>query len=172
MSGIKNAISKLMGHQQRAVLEAGTKAPAFELKDIDGTSHSLESILEKGPALLALFKIGCPVCQMTFPFLDRLAHTSSVQIIGISQDEADATRLFNRRFGVNFPVLIDPARDGYLVSNAFGISSVPTMFLVEPDGTISKTIVGFVKKELLEIGNRIGVVPFRPDENVPEWKAG
>ncbi len=119
-----------------------------------------------------MYKVSCPVCQLTFPFLERLAKNDAVRVIGISQDDAKSTTAFNERFAVTFPTLLDEAKEGYPVSNGFGISAVPTVFVVETDGKISKTIEGFSKRDLEDVGNRVHVKPFRPDEYVPEFKAG
>jgi peroxiredoxin len=104
------------------MLEAGAYAPVVELKDTEGNQRSLEQMLATGPVLLAFFKISCPVCQMTAPFLSRLAKSESVQVVGVSQDDAAATKGFNQRFGVTFPVLIDEGRAGYPASNSYGIT--------------------------------------------------
>jgi peroxiredoxin len=154
------------------MLEAGARAPSFRLKGLDGAAVSLDEILAKGPALLAFYKISCPVCQLTFPYLERLAAGSPIQIIGISQDDVAATEGFNQRFGVTFPTLLDQAKDSYPASNAFGITNVPTLFLVEPDGQIASAFSGFSKRDLEALGERASVKPFRAGENVPEWKAG
>src|SRR5438128_1391629 len=100
----------MWGKRRQSMLEAGTKAPAFHLKSSNGTGMAMKDALAKEPALLAFFKIGCPVCQLTFPYLERLAGNPAVQIIGISQDDADATKFFNERFGVTFPTLIDESK--------------------------------------------------------------
>jgi peroxiredoxin len=153
------------------MLEAGAKAPSFTLASASGEKQSLSGILERGPALLALFKISCPTCQVTFPVLDRLAK-GSLQVFGISQDDERGTAYFERALHLTMPMLLDHESDGYPVSNAFGITHVPALFLVEQDGTVSLASVGFSKHDLEAIGRRAGVEPFRPDEKVPEWKAG
>ena len=153
------------------MLKAGAKAPSFTLDDISGGKKSLSDVLARGPALLALYKISCPVCQMTLPFLDRIAK-GTLQVIAISQDEEPGTARFRATYGVSVPTLLDHERDGYPASNAFGISHVPSLFLVEPDGTISLASEGFIKRDIEAIAGRAGVVPFRPDEKIPEWKAG
>jgi peroxiredoxin Q/BCP len=162
----------MWGRHKKAMLEAGALAPSFRLKDLGGAAVSLEEILSKGPALLAFYKVSCPVCQLTFPFLERLATGPSIQIIGISQDDASATQGFNQRFGVTFSTLLDPAKESYPASNSFGITNVPSMFLVEPDGHIASAFSGFSKRDLDALGQRAGVPAFRANENVPEWKAG
>ena len=162
----------MFGKKRSAMLEPGSKAPAFELRNLDGTTKPAKAILEDGPALIAFFKIGCPVCQMTMPFLERLAGHKGLQIVGISQDDAGSTRKFNDRFGVTFATLLDEAKAGYPVSNAFGISSVPSLFVLEQDGTISKAFAGFSKRDIQALGDRVGVQPFRPDEKVPDLRPG
>ncbi len=162
----------MFGRKRSPMLEAGSKAPAFELRDLNGVSQPAKAILEEGPALLAFFKIGCPVCQMTMPFLERLVGQKSLQIIGISQDDPAATRKFNDRFGVTFATLLDEPKAGYPASNAFGITNVPSMFVLERDGTISRAFAGFSKKDIQALGERVGIQPFKPDEKVPEFRPG
>jgi peroxiredoxin len=161
----------MFGRRSKTLIGAGAKAPAFRLPGLAGSTQSLQDILARGPALVAFFKISCPVCQLTVPYLERLSATSAIQVIGISQDEAGATRGFAGRFGLTFPILLDSA-DDYAASNAYGISSVPTLFVIEPDGTVTKSFAGFSKRDFEELGTRAGVVPFGSEDQVPEWKAG
>ena len=121
--------------------------------------------------LLVFFKVTCPVCQLTLPFLERLHQSGTLPVVGISQNDAADTREFNAGFGVSFPMLLDP-EDSFPASNAYGISSVPTAFLVEPDGRISRTIEGWRKREIEALGQMTGASLFRTGDNVPEWKAG
>ena len=162
----------MFGHKKKPMAAAGTKAPGFDLTGLDGAPHSLDEFLKRGPALVVFYKISCPVCQLTAPYLERLAPSESLQVIGISQDDAESTRQFNHRFGVTFPTLVDPDAKDYPVSNAYGISSVPSLFVVEPGGEISTAFNGFSKRDLEALGQRAGVEMFKAADNVPEWKAG
>ncbi|SPF33532.1 Redoxin domain protein [Candidatus Sulfopaludibacter sp. SbA4] len=157
------------------LLQAGARAPDFRLPRLiegkAGGEATLGELLTGGEALLAFFKVTCPVCQLTFPFLERL-HQGTLKIYGISQNDVKDTREFNREFGVTFPTLLDPEDDDFEASNAFGISSVPTMFLVESDGAISRVMEGWSKREIEWLGGKAGVRPFRQGDNVPEWKPG
>ena len=81
------------GPKDMAALPAGTKAPDFTLPDVssgkDGGSFSLQAALQNGPVLAAFFKVSCPTCQYTFPFLERIhqAHGDTrITIVGISQE--------------------------------------------------------------------------------------
>jgi peroxiredoxin len=161
--------------KQMRMLEAGQPAPGFELADLGGAVRALPQILAQGPALLAFFKVSCPTCQLTLPFLERIwkgRRDSTPQMIAISQDDERSTREFHKQFGITFPTLLDREEKNYPASNAFQISHVPSLFLVEPGGRISWTLEGFGRKEIAALGDKFGVAPFREEEYVPEWKSG
>ncbi|HEY6389581.1 MAG TPA: TlpA disulfide reductase family protein [Candidatus Acidoferrum sp.] len=161
---------------------AGNMAPGFSLKAPDGTGYSLQALLQQGPVMAAFFKVSCPVCQFTFPFLERMYKRyggDGVTSLGISQDDARATKDFAKEFGITFPMLLDEKQNGYPASNAYGLTNVPTIFLIETDGTVKISCMGFDKKDLESIAatlaERKQTVPaalFRPEESVPAHKPG
>jgi peroxiredoxin len=162
-------------------LVAGNIAPGFSLNALDNKEYSLNILMERGPVLAAFFKISCPVCQFTFPFLERLYRRyggDGVTFLGISQDDTKSTSRFAKEYGITFPILLDDP-DGYLVSNAYGLTNVPTSFLVDTYGKIKVSCMGFDKKDLETIAaelaerKKISLAPlFRPDEVVPANKPG
>jgi peroxiredoxin len=174
-------LKKLFGGKKMSALIAGTFAPDFTLSTLEAKEFSLREALAHGPVLLVFFKISCPVCQFTFPFIERIyqAHGSrNVAIIGISQNDRKETVSFLKEFGGTFPVLLDDAKT-YPVSNAYGLTNVPTLFWIGQDGTIEISRVGWMRKEIDEINRRAaelsGIRPvpvFRGDENIPEFRAG
>lgn len=161
-------------------IAVGDAAPDFTLKSLDGKEYSLPKLLEKGPVVAAFFKISCPVCQFTFPYLQRLAERysgNSATVIAISQDDARGTAEFNREYGVKFTTLLDEA--GYPVSDAYGLSMVPTIFLIDTDGKVKVSCMGFDKSDLekiaAELSQRRKIAAaslFRPDEVIPAQKPG
>jgi len=163
-------------------VDAGRTAPGFSLKGPDGTTYSLEALRQKGPVVAAFFKISCPVCQFTFPFLQRLYQRyggDNVTLLGISQDDAKATAGFARQCGVTFPMALDEKEKGYPASNAYGLTSVPTIFLIDTDGTVRVASMGFVKDDLeriaAELAERRKIAPailFAPTESVPANRPG
>ena len=163
-----------------AALPAGTAAPGILLKDSEGKPASLAEALKKGAVLASFFKVSCPVCQFTFPFLERLHEMyggGNVTFLGISQNDSKDTREFMREFGTQFPVLIDDR--GYPASNQYGLTNVPTLFWIAPDGKIRVTSVGFSKLDLEQIASeaaRASGKPaqplFRPGEVIPDYKPG
>jgi peroxiredoxin len=158
----------------------GQRAPEFALKALDCKDRSLSSLLSRGAVVAAFFKISCPVCQFTFPFLERLHEqfgSDGVTILGISQDDARDTRMFNKEYGVKFLTLLD--EHPYPVSNTYSLTNVPTIFLIESDKTIKVSSVGFSKSDLekiaveLALRKNLPAVPFfRSNEVVPAYKPG
>jgi peroxiredoxin len=161
-------------------IESGNTAPGFSLKALDGKQYSLDSLLARGPVVLAFFKISCPVCQFTFPFLQRIFERfagKNVAVIGISQDDARNTKEFNQEYGVTFPTLLDD--NSYTVSNAYGLTNVPTIFLIEADGNVKVSSMGFDKADLEKIARELAQNQnmatsslFLPSEIVPAHKPG
>jgi peroxiredoxin len=162
-------------------LAVGRNAPDFTLSTMDGKSFSLRDALVHGPVVAAFFKISCPVCQYAFPFLERIYKaygSKNVTIVGVSQNNAKDTGLFIKEYGVTFPVLLDET-NSYPVSNAYGLTNVPTVFWIDSDGTIEVSSVGWVQEEIEEINQKFAEAGkssqqpvFRPDESIPAYRPG
>jgi peroxiredoxin len=162
-------------------LANGAKAPDFELKTLDGKPFSLGNALTRAQVVLAFFKVSCPTCQYAFPFLERLHQAyaaNGVSLVGISQNGGKDTAAFNKEFGVTFPVLLDDT-DSYPVSNAYGLTNVPTIFWIAQDGEIEVSSVAWVKadfeqinRKMAEAGKTAPAVVFKPGEDVRDFRAG
>jgi peroxiredoxin len=158
----------------------GKTGPLFNLDGTDGEPNSLQAALRKGPVLAVFFKVACPTCQYTLPFIERLYRQfadKDIQIWGISQDDAGASRRFAKEYNLTFPILVD--QNHYATSRQYGVKYVPTMFLIKPDGQVETRSEGFSKVDLLDIqkslAHHLSAEPgefFRPDEKVPEHKPG
>lgn len=153
------------------MLGPGDRAPRLDLVSPDGRRQPLEELWSGAAVVLVVFKISCPVCQLALPVLERISG-AGLRFVAVSQDNAASSASFAARFRITFPILLDPAADGYPVSNALGVSSVPSIFVIEPDGIISKSFAGFSKAEIEDLGRRANAEPFLLGENVPQWKAG
>ena len=146
-------------------------APDFELHDMNGRSHRLADALARGPVALAFYKSGCPTCQFTFPYIQKIfskaGKTADWTLWGVSEDDTDETRRFAKEYGITFDLLID--EHPYAVSAAYGLQYVPAIFLIQPGGTISVSEFGFTKAGL----NRIaGFEFFTPNDGLPEARPG
>jgi peroxiredoxin len=165
--------TRIMGRKQALrLLEVGETAPDFRLQNLEGGSAAFSELWGEGRVLLAFFKISCPVCQLTLPFLQRIHNAGGLRIVPVSQDSGRDTHEFNQAFSLTLPMLLDTSQAGYPASNAYGISRVPTMFLVEQDGRIARVLEGWNRQEIERLGTDAGVAVIRPEERVPVWKAG
>ena len=162
----------MAARRQRQLVEIGTPAAGFRVATLEGGEATLAGLTAEARVLLVFFKISCPVCQLSMPFLERLHASGGLAVYGISQNDAESTREFTGYFKVTFPILLDSEDEGFPASNEFGISSVPTMFLVEPDGVISRVVEGWNRIDMEGLGVEAGFGLFREGDNVPAWKAG
>ena len=162
-------------------LATGVRAPEFTVTTTDGRAISLKEALKRGPVLAAFFKISCPVCQMTLPYLERIYKaypTDKLTFLGISQNDKKDTQSFAREYSISFPLGIDP-EGKYPASNAYGLTNVPTIFFIQQDGSIELSSVGWSKPDIEELNRRVAEIAgarpkpvFKPGEDVPEFKAG
>ena len=164
-----------------AALGAGKRAPEFSLPTVDGKQVSLHDALQKGPVVLAFFKVSCPVCQYAFPFYQRMYEANrggDVTFIGISQDSARDAQKFMKQFGVTFPVALDDSRN-YAASNAYGLTNVPSLFYIQPGGEIEVSSVGWSKADVEAINQKLAerhhqkpALLWRKGDDLRDFRAG
>ena len=162
-------------------LEAGVKAPAVKLPLVAGGTFDLAEALKRGPVVVAFFKISCPVCQFTFPYLERIYRSypqGQYTLLGVSQDEENYTEEFAREYGISFPLALEDV-DEYAVSNAYGLTNVPTIFMISPGGGVQLTIIGWDRREMEKLNREVARVSgaavnilFQPGEDIPESQPG
>jgi len=155
------------------MLETGDHAPEFQLADANGVCRDSRTLAGGGRALFVFYKASCPVCQLTSPFLDRLAHRSTLPVVFIAQDDPKVAARFNQQFGIFAAItLFDDKR--YTVSNSFGIVSVPSIFLIEETGIIARAWAGFSREEMKALSEDAGQSIFTAEEmtRVPLYKPG
>jgi len=164
-----------------AALTAGKPAPEFTLPTTGGQAWSLAEARRRGPVVLAFFKASCPVCQLAFPYLQRLYEAypkERMSVVGVSQNPLQETLAFMSDYDVRFPVVLDDTHQ-FPVSNAYGLTNVPTVFLIGRDGVIQASSVGWARREIEDINAGLAQATavarrkiFHPGEDVPEFRAG
>ena len=165
-----------------SALITGEIAPDFILTTREGKSVNLQQLLQRGPVVLAFFKISCPVCQYAFPFYERMAQAnknSAASFLGICQNSVSDAKAFAREYGVTFPIVVDNDANRYKVSNAYGLTNVPTLFYIAPDGQVEVASVGWSKGDVDEMNSRLAELRnenpptlWRAGEDVPAFRAG
>jgi peroxiredoxin len=129
---------------------------------------------------LVFFKVSCPTCQYALPFYERLYKAygeKGIALLGVSQNNGQDTAAFAKQFGITFPILLDETH--YPVSNAYGLTNVPTLFWIAQDGEIEISSVGWVKTDFELVNGKmagtsdtIPVSMFKPGEDVRDFRAG
>ena len=165
-----------------AALTAGKRAPEINLSLTEaGKNFTLAGALQRGPVLAAFFKVSCPVCQLAFPYLERIHKAygnKNFTLIGISQDAPVDSISFAKQYGVTFPIAVDPSGK-YQVSNAYGLTNVPTLLWISPSGVIELTSAGWDKKDVQRL-NQFAAAAARMDQKelfpagdqAPDFKPG
>ena len=159
-----------MGWGNQPTLREGQTAPDVALTRLDGDVVSLSDLVSTGPVLLAFYKDTCPVCQMTLPYLNRI-RGGKLKVAAVSQDNGARSAAFERDWGIEYGTLIDPA-DEYKASNAFGITHVPAMFVIDTGRKIVWASVGFVRADLEGLEELAGMAVLTEADNVPAAKPG
>lgn len=93
------------------MLETGTKAPSFCLKDQNGAVRSLEEF--QGKKLLVYFyskdnTSGCTKQAIGYSELAEAFLEKGVTILGISKDSEQSHKKFEEKYGLKITLLSDP----------------------------------------------------------------
>lgn len=162
------------------VIPAGTRAPGFTLPRLGGGEVALPDRAVTGLTLVVFYKNSCPTCRLAFPFVQRMHEQVEPQggrIVAVSQDSLAEAGSFAREFGLTMPIVVDgPA---WPVSREYELVSVPTFYLLDRDGMVVRSTVGFGKQELrrmaVDLADSVGApepVLYRDGESVPDFKPG
>ena len=160
-------------------LAPGTKAPTFSLPALDG-SGTVDGPV-RGPLTLLLFaKASCPTCRWAMPIFRTLherATDTGLSVLGVFQDDPDVERAAAAELGVTFPVGLEGRP--WPTAEAYGLTTVPTFFLLDADGEVLVTSPGFSREDLLEAPKRAAeldggeaVDPFPEEMDVPAYRPG
>ncbi|HET6372606.1 MAG TPA: TlpA disulfide reductase family protein [Candidatus Polarisedimenticolia bacterium] len=147
------ALSTMLGGEAAWPAETslvGRPAPAFILRDMKGGEVSL-SDLRGRVVVLHFWATWCPMCRSEMPALQEFsrAHPENVIVLGVNLGERKKTvAAYQADLGLTFPVLRDPRGK---VAAAYGVMSLPTTFLVGPDGVAAAQLpMGLLQREDLE----------------------
>ncbi|MDQ6799092.1 MAG: peroxiredoxin family protein [Actinomycetota bacterium] len=152
-----------------AVLAAGATAPSFTLPDAV-TGEAVTDPWQGGRTVIAFFKVTCPVCKMVAPKLTAMAE-SGARIVAVGEDPPAALQRYAREEGQQVPTVSEASP--YAVSDAYGISTVPTIFLVEPDGTVAEAVGGWDRARWNAVAAAFGAPAISDDgDGLPVFRPG
>ena len=137
------ALLILFSVSAKAQVKEGENAPNFTLKNLDGKEISLNQFRGKH-VLINFWATWCGPCKIEMPSLEALYERfkdRNFVLLAISNDMfgANIVKPFVKAHNINFPVLLDQRLK---VSNAFGVVSLPTTFMIDPQGKIIGALFG------------------------------
>lgn len=125
-----------------AELEAGERAPDFELPSQSGEVVRLRDYLGKKNVVLYFypkdFTAGCTAEAKGFRESYQVFSDTDTEVIGVSGDSVETHHRFQEQCGLPFNLLSDAGRkvrELYGVSSTFGLSGRVT-FVIDKDGII------------------------------------
>ncbi len=122
-----------------ASVEVGKKAPAFTLKDAEGTEHALDGFLKNKYTVLMFIATQCPVSNA---YNKRMADLSkdyaskNIAFVGINsnkQEDVEEIKEHSAKHGFTFPVLKDWNN---IVADEYGTQVTPEVFVLDGKGVI------------------------------------
>lgn len=122
----------------------GKKAPAFDLKTLDGQSAALAA--NKGNVVvLDFWATWCGPCVAAMPHLQELANNTELQGQGLRvyavnlRESPDKVKAFIEQNNYTLTVPMD--KDG-AVATQYKVQGIPTQVVIGRDGMIKKVFVG------------------------------
>ncbi|MEC1679849.1 thiol-disulfide oxidoreductase ResA [Bacillus mojavensis] len=130
-------------------ISEGSEAPNFVLEDTDGERIELSDLKGKG-VFLNFWGTWCEPCKKEFPYMAnqyKYFQDQGVEIVAVNVGESKiAVHNFMKSYGVNFPVVLDTDRQ---VLDAYGVSPLPTTFLINPEGKVVKVVTGTMTESMI-----------------------
>jgi thiol-disulfide isomerase/thioredoxin len=134
-------------------------------------------VVHEGPVALVFYKVTCPVCQMAAPKIDAMARSYPGRVVGVGQDPTDELERFGREFRMGIAAVVDVP--SYDVSNAYGIETVPTLFVIDGAGVVADTVVSWDRagynRASARLAELLGVEPVTvsdPSDGLPPFRPG
>ncbi len=120
----------------------GQPAPDVRLEDLAGRTWSLDDA-EGRLVWVNFWATSCEPCRTEMPAMQRLAaaYPDELLILGVDWGEgADAVTDFVDRYGVEYPILMDPTLETYY--RWAGTDGLPRHYFIGAEGTVLREVIG------------------------------
>lgn len=129
----------------------GNMAPDFALTSADGKTIKLSDFRGK-VVILDFWATWCPPCKAEIPDFIKLYSQykdDGFQMLGVSLDQGgmSVVKPFMKSYGINYPIMLG---NNQIVADYGGISAIPTTFIIDKQGRIRASFVGYKPMSVFE----------------------
>ena len=120
----------------------GQPAPRLSLEDLDGRTWSTADA-DGRLVWVNFWATSCEPCRMEMPAMQRLAeaYPDDLLVLGVDWGEGrDAVTDFVERYGVEYPILLDPTLETYY--RWAGTDGLPRHYFIGAEGTVLREVIG------------------------------
>ena len=127
-------------------IDKGQAVPELSFRPLDGGKVVIGK--GEGPALVVFWATWCPACRRELPSIQRIYRAyrdTGLKVLALTDEVGDETRVkaFLREKSYSFPVAIERGN----ARRAFGINTIPTVYVVDGQGKVAWYNVGVTDEE-------------------------
>lgn len=127
------------------LVKAGTQAPDFKMKTIDGKTFQL-SKLKGRTVVLDFWASWCPDCRKDAPEVVRMQQEygpQGVEFVGVSMDtDVEAWRKACEKYGIRYTQVSELKKFKETdIAKAYGVKWIPSMVVIDRDGKVALSTV-------------------------------
>lgn len=143
LAGLAMAAPEMIPEEDLVLV--GRTAPEIELKTLDGAEFSLAALRGK-TVILSFWASWCGPCRQELPALSELQKTrSDIAIYAVNVDRIRGkAQGFLRSVKFDLPIVWD---NESVAMGQWNVMSMPTMFLIDSQGTVKWRKVGYSKEK-------------------------
>ena len=120
----------------------GQPAPSLAAEDLDGREWSVDEA-DGRVVWVNFWATSCEPCRTEMPAMQRLAeeYGDELLILGVDWgEERAAVAAFAERYGVTYPILLDPGLENYYAWA--GTDGLPRHYFIGEAGTVLREVIG------------------------------
>jgi peroxiredoxin len=128
-------------------LAAGTEAPDFQLKNLQGHTVKLSDFRGK-KVMLNFWAPWCPPCKQEMPEMQKFheAAGNEISILAVNIDPQYNSAKFIEKMGITFPILLDEKDE---VNTQYKVMTVPATYFIDEKGIIRDKYLSAMEAETM-----------------------